>query len=78
MLRFKCSVVLLRRVLDPQHAFGAIGIAPYGSAAKLNIHLHGLDVYRTGGEGAPVFHVPPAPSNQQLQALLDKKESRFY
>lgn len=29
-------------------------------------------VYCSTGEGAPVFHSTPAPTNQQLQTLLDK------
>ena len=57
-------------------ATGAITlIQRFGSAANLNIHLHGLvldGVYRTTGEGAPVFHQAPAPTLEQLQALLGK------
>jgi hypothetical protein len=57
-------------------ASGAITlIQRFGSAANLNIHLHGLvldGVYQTSGEGAPVFHPTAAPSNEQLQTLLDK------
>ena len=57
-------------------ATGAVTlIQRFGSAANLNIHLHGLvldGVYCLTGEGAPVFHQAPAPSNQQLQTLLDK------
>ena len=29
-------------------------------------------VYRSSGEGAPVFHAAPPPSAGQLKALLDK------
>jgi hypothetical protein len=29
-------------------------------------------VYCTSGKGAPVFHEAAAPSNQQLQTVLDK------
>jgi hypothetical protein len=57
-------------------ASGAITlIQRFGSAANLNIHLHGLvldGVYQTGGEGTPVFHPTAAPSNEQLQTLLHK------
>ena len=54
-------------------------IQRFGSAANLNIHLHGLwldGVYqRTGGEageGEPVFHETAPPTAAQLQTLLDK------
>jgi hypothetical protein len=57
-------------------ASGAVTlIQRFGSAANLNIHLHGLvldGVYCTSSEGEPVFHPAPAPSIEQLQALLDK------
>ena len=57
-------------------ATGAITlIQRFGSAANLNIHLHGLvldGVYCTSGEGAPVFNKASAPSNAQLQTQLDK------
>jgi hypothetical protein len=56
-------------------ASGAITlIQRFGSAANLNTHLHALvldGVYQTS-EGAPVFIEAPAPSNEQLQTLLDK------
>ena len=45
-----------------------------GSAANLNIHLHGLvqgGVYRRT-DGEPVFVEVPAPSDDALQALLHK------
>ena len=62
-------------------ATGAITlIQRFGSAANLNIHLHGLvldGVYRTTGEGAPVFHQAPAPTLEQLQALLGKIITRI-
>jgi hypothetical protein len=58
-----------------RYVFGAIGIAPYYSAANLNTHLHGLaldGVYQTSeDEGAPVFIEATAPSNEQLQTVLD-------
>ena len=57
-------------------ASGAITlIQRFGSAANLNTHLHALvldGVYQTSAESAPVFIEAPAPSNEQLQTLLDK------
>jgi len=57
-------------------ATGAITlIQRFGSAANLNIHLHGLvldGVYRSSGEGAPVFHAALPPRTGQLEAVLDK------
>ncbi len=51
-------------------------IQRFGSAANLNIHLHGLvldGVYSTAGsEEAPVFIEAAAPSHEQLQTLLGK------
>ena len=51
-------------------------IQRFGSAANLNTHLHALvldGVYQTGeAEGAPLFIEATAPSNEQLQTLLDK------
>ena len=47
---------------------------PIGSAANLNIPLHGLvldGVYRTT-ESVPVFHAVHAPTAEQLQALLSR------
>ena len=62
-------------------ATGAITlIQRFGSAANLNIHLHGLvldGAYCTRGEGAPVFHQAPAPTHQQLPTLLDKIINRI-
>ena len=46
----------------------------------MNIHRHGLvldGVYCTGGDGAPVFHQAPAPTNDQPQRLLDKIINRI-
>ena len=57
-------------------ATGAVTlIQRFGSAANLNIHLHGLvldGVYHTGAEGAPVFRPAPALTGEELQALLGK------
>jgi hypothetical protein len=50
-------------------------IQRFGSAANLNIHPHDLvleGVYCTSSEGVPVFHEVPAPTIEQLQALLVK------
>ena len=57
-------------------ATGAVTlIQRFGSAANLNIHLHGLvldGVYCTSAEGAPVFRPAPALTGEELQALLGK------
>ena len=70
--------------VEPEQANpGAITlIQRFGSAANLNIHLHGLvldGVYQTtdNGEGAPVFHAACAPTVEQLQTLLDKMIKRI-
>jgi hypothetical protein len=50
-------------------------IQRFGSAANLNIHIHGLvldGVYCTSAEGAPVFRPAPALTGEELQALLGK------
>ena len=52
-----------------------------GSAANLNIHLHGLvldGVYCTTGEGVPVFRPAPALTSEKLQALLGKIITRTF
>jgi hypothetical protein len=66
------------------HAAAATGavtlIQRFGSAANLNIHLHGLvldGVYHTGTEGALVFHPAPALTGEKLQALLGKIITRI-
>ena len=49
-------------------------IQRFGSAANLNIHLHCLmldGVYRRTS-GVPVFQSAPAPTHEQLQALLTR------
>ena len=54
-------------------------IQRFGSAANLNIHLHCLvldGVYSTT-EGAPAFHPVPAPTAEQLQALLTRLMKRL-
>ena len=55
-------------------ATGAVTlIQRFGSAANLDIHIHGLvldGVYCTRAEGAPVFRAAPALTNEKLQALL--------
>ena len=69
---------LIRQASDKrsQAATGAVTlIQRFGSAANLNIHLHGLvldGVYHTGTEGTPVFHPAPALTGERLQALLGK------
>jgi Putative transposase/Transposase zinc-binding domain len=55
-------------------------IQRFGSAANLNIHLHCLvldGVYRSSGEGVPVFHEARAPSIEELQALLGQIITRI-
>ncbi len=55
-------------------------IQRFGSAAKLNIHLHCLvldDVYRSGSDGEPDFVEVPAPTDEALQAVLPKNITRF-
>ncbi len=54
-------------------------IQRFGSAANLNIHLHGLvldGVYRNT-EGEPVFQEARAPSRDELAGLLDKIIARL-
>ncbi len=49
-------------------------IQRFGSAANLNIHLHGLvldGVYDTTGE-VPIFHPVRAPTPEQLNTLLNQ------
>ena len=62
-------------------ATGAVTlIQRFGSAANLNIHLHGLvldGIYHTGAEGAPVFRPAPALTGEKLQALLGKIITRI-
>ena len=62
-------------------AIGAVTlIQRFGSAANINIHLHGLvldGVYCTNAEGAPVFHPAPALTREKLKALLDKIITRI-
>ncbi len=50
-------------------------IQRFRSTTNLIIYLHDLmldGVYCTSGKGAPVFHEAAAPSNQQLQTVLNK------
>ena len=62
-------------------ATGAVTlIQRFGSAANINIHLHGLvldGVYCTSAEGAPVFYPAPALTREKLNALLDKIITRI-
>ena len=54
-------------------------IQRFGSAANLNIHLHCLvldGVYRRT-DGEPVFVEAPAPTDEELQALLHKIITRL-
>ena len=50
-------------------------IQRFGSAAKLNIHLHSLvldGVYERGIDAAPEFVEVPEPTDEALQAVLHK------
>ena len=50
-------------------------IQHFGSAANLNIHLHCLvldGVYRRSAEAEPVFVEAPTPTDEALQAVLQK------
>jgi Putative transposase. len=61
-------------------ATGAVTlIQRFGSAANLDLHLHGLvldGVYCTTGS-APVFHPVRAPTAEQLQSLLNRIVQRL-
>ncbi len=61
-------------------ATGAVTlIQRFGSAANLNIHIHGLvldGVFRIT-EGGPEFHAVRAPTVEQLQALLIRMIKRL-
>jgi hypothetical protein len=51
----------------------ARGIQRFGSAANLNIHLHGLlldGVYRRGADGVPQFVEVGSPTDDEVHALL--------
>ena len=54
-------------------------IQRFGSAANLNIHLHGLvlDGVNRNTEGEPVFQAARAPSRDELAGLLDKIIARL-
>jgi len=72
--------VVERRLLDhtglksDEGQGGAVTlIQRFGSAANLNIHLHGLGldgVYRCDADGAPSFVEAGAPTGEELHALL--------
>jgi hypothetical protein len=63
-----------------QASTGAVTlIQRFGSAANSNIHLHCLvldGVYRSS-DGAAIFHEVPAPTIEELQALLAKIITRI-
>jgi len=72
--------VVTRHLLDRAGLKAAEGhggavtlIQRFGSAANLNIHLHGLvldGVYRCGADGAPSFIEAGVPTEDELHALL--------
>ncbi len=52
----------------------------FGSAANLNIHLHGLvldGVYRCDAYGVPAFVEACAPNDDELHALLKRLNTRL-
>lgn len=75
----------VQRVLT-RHLLAQAGLAPdeglggavtliqrFASAAKLNIHLHGLlldGAYRCGADGVPEFVKMAAPTDDEVQAVL--------
>ena len=51
----------------------------FGGSANLNIHFHTLmmeGVYREEEDGKAIFHELPAPTNEEIQALLTKIQMR--
>ena len=78
---------VVHRVIT-RHLLGQAGLKPdeadsgavtliqrFGSAANLNIHRHCLvldGVYRRSADGAPAFVEAPAPTDEALQAVLQK------
>jgi hypothetical protein len=55
-------------------------IQRFGSAAKLNTHLHCLvldGVYRSGADGTPAFIEADAPTDNELHALLQTVIARL-
>jgi hypothetical protein len=58
---------------DEGHGGAVTLIQRFGSAANLNIHLHGLlldGVYRCGAEGVPEFVEVGSPTDDEVHALL--------
>jgi hypothetical protein len=58
---------------DEGHGGAVTLIQRFGSAANLNVHLHGLvldGVYRGGGDGVPAFVEVVALTDDELHALL--------
>jgi hypothetical protein len=65
---------------DAGHGGAVTLIQRFGSAANLNIHLHCLvlhGVYRCDADGLPVFVEAGAPTDDELQALLQTVISRL-
>jgi hypothetical protein len=83
----KPMLQVVHRVIT-RHLLGQSGLKPeeadsgavtliqrFGSAANLNIHLHCLvldGVYRRGADGTPEFVEASAPTDEALQAVLQK------
>jgi hypothetical protein len=58
---------------DEGHGGAVTLIQRFGSAANLNIHLHGLlldGVYRCGADGVPQFVEAGSPTDDEVHALL--------
>ena len=65
---------------DEGHGGAVMLIQRFGSAANLNVHLHGLvldGVYRCGADGAPSFVEVDAPTDDELRTLLQSLISRL-
>jgi hypothetical protein len=65
---------------DEGHGGAFTLIQRFGSAANLNVHLHCLvldGVYRCGADGVPSFVEVDAPTDDELQALLQTLLTRL-
>jgi hypothetical protein len=65
---------------DEGHGGAVTLIQRFGSAANLNIHLHGLlldGVYRCGADGVPQFVEVGSPTDDEVHALLQSLIARL-
>ena len=92
-LKLMTAVLRVVHRVITSHLLGQAGLKPdeadsgavtliqrFGSAAKLNLHLHCLvleGLYRPGANGAPVFVEAPAPTDEALQTVLLKIITRL-